>query len=115
MSIEIVRGDLASFGLNATRLTRLQYKMGQKQTAALGGEIHLYSSVGLIRHADVVLRWATDEATSSDDDTDTKNDSARAHALHLTRHKISYRWRGRALLQIGCGSHVERELGAASG
>ena len=85
MSIEIVRGDLASFGLNTTRLTRVQYKMGQKQTAALGGEIHPYGSVGLIRHADIVLWWATDQATSSGDDKDTKNDSARAHALHLTR------------------------------
>ena len=85
MSIEIVRGDLASFGLNTTRLARLEYKMRQKKTAASGGEIHLYVSVGLIRHADIVLWWATDEATSSDDKKDTKNDSARAHALHLTR------------------------------
>ena len=38
------------------------------------------------------------------------------HAFrHLTRHKISDRWRGRVWLLVECGSHRKLERGAASG
>ena len=35
--------------------------------------------------------------------------------MHLTRPKISDRWRGRVWLLVECGSHRELECGAASG
>src|SRR5205807_5709950 len=36
-------------------------------------------------------------------------------SISLTKHKISDRWRGASPQMVECGSHVERELGAASG
>ena len=56
------------------------------------------------------------QKTEDDDPAESaESDAGCEDAEHLTRHKISDRWRKRAWLQVECGSHRKWERGAASG